>query len=153
MKRNASKITDFLALTVFAVFAVCVLLVLLYGADCYADLVRRGEETFRSRTAVGYLTTRVRQAESVSVTDLEGCDALVFHENTDGLSFVTYVYCYEGFLRELYCAPGASLPPSAGEKIMEAEKLSLLAADGLLTANIDGTDVILQLRGKEGSGS
>ena len=50
MKKNASKITDSLALTVFAVFAVCVLVVLLYGAGSYRALVQRGEESFRLRT-------------------------------------------------------------------------------------------------------
>lgn len=151
MKRNASKIPDFLALTVFTVFAVCVLLVLLYGAESYGQLVRRGEETFQRRTAIGYITTRIRQAESVSVTDLEGCDALAFHEKSDGMSFVTYVYCYDGYLRELYCAETTAFSPNAGERIVEAEKLHLFAENGLLTVSIDGTELVLQLRGKEGS--
>ena len=46
MKEKRSKLTDLLALTVFAVFALCVLLVLLSGAKVYRGLVQRGEENF-----------------------------------------------------------------------------------------------------------
>ena len=67
MKKNASKITDLLALTVFAAFAVCLLIVLLFGAQLYQNLVQRGEESFRQRTATQYLRTRVQQAEHISL--------------------------------------------------------------------------------------
>ena len=72
MKEKGTKLTDLLALTVFAVFALCVLLVLLSGARVYRGLVQRGEESFTSRTAARYVTMRVRQAESVAVGDFEG---------------------------------------------------------------------------------
>ena len=96
MKKNASKITDLLALTVFAVFAVCVLVVLLYGAGSYRALVQRGEESFRLRTCTQYVATRVLQAETVTVADFDGCPALQLSEQVDGTVYVTRVYCCGG---------------------------------------------------------
>lgn len=150
MKKKFTKITDLMALLVFAAFAVCVLLVLLYGADGYQNLVQRGEESFQLRTATQYVATRVRQAESVAVADFEGCEALTIREQIDGSVYVTRVYCYGGYMRELFCAENAALPPETGEKIMPAENLHFAIEDGLLTASVDGQQVILQLRGKEG---
>ena len=150
MNKKYTKITDFMTLLVFAVFAVCVLLVLLYGAQVYQNLVHRGEESFGLRTATQYVSTRVRQAESVTVTDFEGCPALTIQEKIDGTVYVTRVYCCEGFLRELFCAESASLPPEAGEKIIPAESLQLDVKDGMLTVYVDGQRIILSLQGKTG---
>ena len=150
MKKNASKITDLLALTVFAAFAVCLLIVLLFGAQLYQNLVQRGEESFRQRTATQYLRTRVQQAEHISLSDFQGCEALAIREEIDGIPYVTRVYFYEGFLRELFSAESAALAPGDGEKIMPAESLDFQIDDDLLTAVVDGQEVVLHLRGKVG---
>ena len=146
MKKNASKITDLLALTVFAVFAVCVLVVLLYGAGSYRALVQRGEESFRLRTCTQYVATRVLQAETVTVADFDGCQALQLYEQVDGTVYVTRVYCCGGYLRELFCAADADLSPGDGEKIIEAGSLCLSVDGDLLTASVDGVPILLQLR-------
>ena len=148
MKRKFSRITDLPVLTVFAVFAVCVLTVLLCGAQVYQTLVDRNAESFGVRTAAQYLSTRVRQAEDVAVTDFEGCEALTMHERIDGMTCVTRVYCYDGYIRELYGTEVAVLPPQSGEKIMPAEELRFSAEGDLLTVQVDGHVIYLQLRGK-----
>ena len=150
MKKNPFKITDLLALTVFAAFAVCVLVVLLSGAQVYQTLVQRGEESFRLRTATQYVATRVRQAEDVTVADFDGCEALCIREEIDGEVYVTRIYCCNGYLRELFCAQSAELSPEDGEKIMEAERMSFSQNEDLLTVSVDNQNVILQLRGKAG---
>ena len=96
------------------------------------------------------MSTRVRQAERVAVTDFDGCQALTVYERIDGATYVTYVYCYDGYLRELYCAENARLQKDAGEKIMPAESIRFSVAGDLLTATVDGNRILLQLRGKEG---
>ena len=150
MKKNPFKITDLLALTVFTAFAVCALVVLLSGAQVYQRLVQRGEDSFRLRTASQYVTPRVRQAENVTVADFDGCEALCIQEEIDGKVYVTRIYCYDGFLRELFCAQSAELSPEDGEKIMEAERMSFSQDEDLLTVSVDNQNVILQLRGKAG---
>ena len=60
MKEKRTKMTDLLALLVFAMFAVCVMAVLLTGAKVYRNVVDRGEAQFEARTAVQYVTTHVR---------------------------------------------------------------------------------------------
>lgn len=149
MKEKRSKLTDLLALTVFAVFAVCVLLVLLSGAKVYRGLVQRGEESFAARTAARYVTMRVRQAGTVAVGDFEGCDALVIPEQIDGATYLTRVYFYDGYIRELYCAENAALSPADGEKILPAGSLHVELEESLLTVSVDGQTLYLDLYGKE----
>ena len=149
MKEKRSKLTDLLALTVFAVFALCVLLVLLSGAKVYRGLVQRGEENFAARTAARYVTMRVRQARTVTVGDFEGCEALVIPENVDGATYLTRLYVYDGHIRELYCAENAALSPADGEKILPADSLRFDLEGNLLTVTVDGQALYLDLSGKE----
>lgn len=147
MKEKAYKITDLLSLTVFAVFALCVLLVLLIGGRVYRNLVDGGSESYQSRTAVQYVATRVRQGNTVAVESFDGGDALVLREEINGRSYVTRIYCHEGWLWELYCAESAQLSRADGERVLEVEKLAFSLTDGFLTALIDGQTLRLQLRG------
>ena len=148
MNKKFSNTTDLLALAVLAVFAVCVLMTLLFGVRVYRNLVRRSEDSFERRTAAQYVATRVRQAETVTVTDFEGCEALTIHDQIGGTTYVTRLYCHEGYLRELFCAENAALQPDAGEKILPAEQLELAIENDLLSVRVNGVHVLLQLRGK-----
>ena len=142
MKKNHSQITNLAALLVFTVFALCVLLVLLTGANLYRSLVEDGEAQYLRRTSLQYLTTRIRQAEAVEVGTFQGCPALILEEAED---CTTWVYCYEGWLRELYTVPGAQVLPGDGEALLEAEALSLQQEGNLLTLTLDEDTLYLWL--------
>lgn len=150
MKHSSRKITDVLALGVFTVFALCVLLVLLAAAGVYRGQVRGARERFARRTAVRYITTRVRQGEGLTVEDFGGCPALVFREESGGEAYLTRVYCQGGYLRELYAPEGAALCPEDGEPVVRAETMEPYLEDGLLKVELEGQLLLLHLgAGKE----
>ena len=156
MKQKTIKhhIDGFIALLLFGVFAVCVLAVLLTGADAYRRLTRRDNAAYDRRTCVQYVATRVRQADTldgVSVEDFGGTACLALRDG----DYVTRVYCYDGWLMELYCAGGSELDPEDGERVMAAQALDLSLEDGLLTiaaTDAQGTEstLLLSLRSGEG---
>ena len=126
--QNKRKIDNLLVLLLFGVFAVCILSVLLTGADAYRRLASRDQHSYDQRTAAQYLTTRVRQADrlgDVSVQVFEGQDVLVFREVIEGGAYETLVYCYDGYLRELFVAAGGGFLPEDGEKVLAAQGLSI----------------------------
>lgn len=149
------KMGSLLALMVFGVFAACLLFLLLTGADVYQKMRQRDTATYESRTAVQYMTTRVRQAdraERITAEMFDGLDALVLLEEIDGETYETKLYCYDGWLTELYAAADSDLSPADGEKILELRELELSLQDGLLQAKLtlpDGREesLSLQLRG------
>lgn len=115
-----------LALLLLGVFGVCVLSVLLTGADAYRGLTERDQAAYGRRTAAQYLTTRVRQADrwnGVSVEAFGEREALALTEEIDGETYVTWVYYDDGYIRELFTFAGADLTPEDGEKIIEAHDL------------------------------
>lgn len=157
MKRRGIQhhLDGLLALLLFGVFAVCVLSVLLTGARAYRRLMDRDRDSYSRRTCVQYIATRVRQADrlgGVSVEPFGDTNALTLTE--DG--FVTRVYWHEGYLMELYAGEDAKLSPEDGERIMEAESLSLSVRRGLLTVDVTGDSgrpdwLLLYLRSGRGA--
>ena len=147
-----------MGLLLFGVFAVCVLSVLLTGAGAYRRLTERDRAAYDRRTAAQYIATRIRQSDTlggIDVTAFGDADALLLREGEG--PFVTWVYCHDGYLMELYCAEDAGLEPQDGERVLAADSLTAVIEDGLLTATIygrEGVDTIrLSLRSGEGAAS
>lgn len=141
------------ALLLFGVFAVCVLAVLLTGADAYRSLTQRDQDACDRRSCTQYITTRVRQADyahGIAVEEDFGGGALVLDANQ---KYRTWLYCQDGWLMELYCLAEEPLEPEDGRKLMEAEDLKLSLKDDLLQVSVtteDGIEdtLLLSLRGE-----
>ena len=145
MKERNGKfsIDGVLALVLFGIFALCVLAVLLLGARAYQRLTERGQESYQERTAAQYIVTRVRQADNkgaVSLGSVGSVEALELTEYIDGTAYVTRVYCYDGYICELFSASTLEFQPADGERILSAQSVDFTLEDGLLTAEITGED-------------
>lgn len=156
MRRRIVKhhLDGLIALLLFGVFAVCILAVLLTGADAYRRLTERDEAAYDRRICAQYVATRVRQADSlegVAVEEFGGGDALVL---TAEEGYATRIYYHEGYIMELYSEAEPLLGPEAGEKIMEAQGLELSLEEGMLKVTAIDTEgrrstLLLSLRSKE----
>lgn len=144
------------ALLVLAVFAVGILGTLLGGAGIYRRLTLRDQQSFNSRTCTQYITTRVRQAAGqVQIARFGTGDALLIREMIDGEPYLTRVYCFDGWLMELFSAETGSFDPQDGEKLLPAQDLSLEMENGLLSVRITdgsgtGHTLYLHLHRQEG---
>ena len=152
MKRRLTEyhFDGLIALTLFGVFAVCVLIVLLTGADAYRRLVVRGDEVIDRNACVQYISTRVRQAanpKEVAIEDFGEGNALVCGQTGYG----TRVYYYDGYIMELYADTSLSLHPRDGERIMESQGVEMALDDGLLSVTAidsegESTSMVLSLQ-------
>ena len=131
--RNQEKhfIVDILfVLALFGVFAVSALALVTIGADVYQHTVEDMSVNYDSRTAVSYIMEKVRQsdtADSISLTTLEDVPALCMLSKIDEDTYCTYLYYYEGHLKELFMRQGTSLGGQllpAGTDILELTDLT-----------------------------
>ena len=160
IKEQKRKADTVLVLVLFGVFAVCILAVLLTGADAYRRLAERDEISYDRRVAAQYLATRVRQADEagcVAVESIDGVDVLILREEIEGEHYETRVYCYEGYLRELFAGEGEAFAAGDGEQILKAESMALSLEKQVITAEITDSDgqvqtMTLYLRSGEGRG-
>lgn len=158
MKRITKEhdISTVAALLLLGVFAVCILSVLLTGAKAYRKLTERDHVSFEKRTCIQYIATKVRQApDEVLVEQFGGSDALVLTEQIEGETYLTRVYCHNGYLMELFTSTGDEFFPEDGEQILPAQELSLDKNGALLTilvtdAQQETAELKLSLRSEEG---
>jgi len=93
------------AISLFCVFAATCLVVLFIGAGVYRATVNEMERSYEISTSLSYVATRIRNHDvsgSVSVSELGGADALVLEREINGRIFQTWIYFYDGSLRELF---------------------------------------------------
>ena len=129
-KRRQRGIHALPPLVLVGVFAACILSVLLTGAGVYRDLTQRGRDAAAQRTAGQYLATRVHQwdtAGAVEVGAFAGASALLLHEEIDGEAYVTRIYYWDGYIRELFTLAGGEFSPEDGEAVLAAGGLTFSA--------------------------
>ena len=152
MKDNKKEhsLSTIAALLLFVIFATGVFAVLLTGAKVYRGLTQRDASAYDSRTCSQYLASKLRQAPSpdaVSVSEFGGAEALVITQVIDGDAYTTQIYCYNGWLMELFCVAGGEFSPEDGEKVLPASGLKVTQQGDLLMISVtDGNGEHLQLR-------
>ncbi len=124
-KHEKNHIVDVLfVLALFVVFTLSALVLVILGASVYKQTVNYMDENYTARTAYSYLTEKVRQNDlydSISIGQLEGTTALVLTREIGGTDYATYLYLYDGSLRELFMRQGSDIgsdPLSAGQEIL-----------------------------------
>ena len=121
------KVDTVFPLILFGVFAVSVLLVLLAGAGAYQDIAARMERQYEERTCLSYLDAKVRHydaAGQVAVEMLDECQALALYEEIEGVRYKTLIYCYDGYVRELFFEDGLAFQAEDGQRVLLAQDLS-----------------------------
>ncbi len=151
MKTNRRKIdASFLApLLLFTIFTLCVVLVLLMGAKVYETAVDRDQRSFDHRTAVQYLSNRVRQLDCdgawfvgdfYEAQPQEAGNTLYFREIFRDEVYYTRIYCHDGYLYELSSIADGSFEPTDGEKILAMNALQFSKENGMLKIHFRHTD-------------
>ena len=132
MKQNS--ISKVAALLMLAFFALSVLAVLLSGAKTYQSLTEKGTDDYARRTCLQFISTKLKQAPAeITIGQFGDGDSLVFPQQVGSRLFVTRIYCYDGWLMELYSLDSPQFRPEDGEKILPLDSLSITRQEGLIT--------------------
>lgn len=151
MKRGnrSLRITALAPLLLFAVFASCVVIVLLFGADNYQKLTQRDQDSYQYRTAVQYLTTRVRQSDAVGTVFVgdfyeavpkESGNTVFIYKTVGDRVFYTRIYCYDGYLCELFAEKNETLEPEDGERVFATKQMRVAWNEVRLCFELELTD-------------
>lgn len=135
MKKTNYGLDVLAGLLLLCVFAAGLFFALASGARIYKDVSRVMEEQYTARTALGYVTTKLHQSDAagaVSLGTLDGTPALLIRETMDGADYLTYIYCSDGYIMELFCPAAAQLTPADGLPVVPAEALTFSQEDGLI---------------------
>lgn len=141
---TSHKIDTVFVAALFTVFAATAFLVVLIGAKQYQNTADSMDYNYEIRAASSYLVEKVRQNDSAShiaISELEGIPALCLTSEENGMRYITYIYCYDGALRELLVSEHSVYAPNAGQQIVPLGDFAPEAIDsGLIRITITGTD-------------
>ena len=122
-------------ITLFAVFAISVVVLTGIGARVYQNIVDEMQDNYSSRTSFSYIYNKIHQNDSegnISIGSYGGTDALIISEEIDNITYCTYLYCYDGSLKELFTRADQSFDPSYGTDILPLDAFSLTAVTDTL---------------------
>ncbi len=132
-------------LSLFCMFAISSVLLILLGADVYQKTLQRMAANDTSRTSVLYLTEKIRQTkapDSLHIVSKNGTQVLMLTTTIQDITYATSLYEYNGYLYELFARTDLELSPDAGQPIVELHDLSFskITPDILEIRFTDSTD-------------
>ncbi len=110
------------------VFAVSALSILILGANIYASTNGRLRVNDENRTALSYIAEKIRQNDKeggIAVAFIDGTNCLAMSAVYNEVPCTTYIYEYEGMLKELFINDGIPVTLKNGKDIMELSSLSI----------------------------
>lgn len=120
-----------------AVFLFLSIGLVMLGGSLYRHIMNGASENDRLRTAFSYVANQVRRADAydgIGVGEWGEQEALVLVQNYGGWEYITYLYYYNGALRELFVEKGTELDPEAGLPIVWLEGAGVqMDKQGLIT--------------------
>ncbi len=139
-RESNSKFDLFAVLLLLCAFSVAVLSLLLTGAGTYKGITQEGRAAQDMQTEALYISQRVfsaRSWEDVSAARYGGTDCLEIKSEAGGETWVTRVYCHDGWLMELFSVSDMPFDPAAGEKVAKASSLTVTRTDELLNVRLE----------------
>lgn len=144
MKRNSQHSIDFaFVLLLFCILTMCSLAVVYIGSQVYSSTATTMENQYSISTATDYILEKTRQtlaSSQIEIKKSDHDDILCLHETYDQKPYTTYIYVYQGQLKELLISDQTLFQKENGETIMNADNLQLNLDGQLLsiTLTIDG---------------
>ena len=135
MKKKTLGFDAVIGLFLICVFAAAMLIALASGAKIYESISDVMEEQYTSRTALDYVAAKVHACDAdggVEIGRIGGEEALLLHETYGAIRCTTYIYCYDGYICELFAIDGEDFEPTAGLHVLNAQALHFSLADRLL---------------------
>ena len=160
---SRNKISDIFPILLFLVFTLSALGIVLASVQIYQRILKQSEDNYNTETAVAYMTEKYRNHDEkgrITVEPFMGHDAVLIRENIKEVPYVTYIYAYDGYMRELFIEEAEldKCVEDSGNRILEmqdfkAEKISdRLVHLKFTDPNGGSTEAYLSLQSSGGEG-
>lgn len=130
---RSRHVIDFIfPIALFFVFAASSLVVLILAADIYGSTTNQLQANDENRTALSYISEKIRQNDTggaLEIINIEGTECLALSADYNDVPHTTYIYEYDGMLKELFVRDDVSVSLEDGKDIMAISSLSISRID------------------------
>lgn len=121
LRSTIQKMDTLFVLSLFALFASTTFVLIILGLRQYQTTTATMHHNDEIRTAVSYLREQIRQADcnsSISVNQFYDTSAITISSQSDNAFCYSYIYFYDGYLRELTVRDNSLPNPESGKKLI-----------------------------------
>lgn len=125
---NKHMVDVLFVLTLFFVFALSSLTLVILGANVYRTTVDHMSNNFNTRTSYAFVTQKFRQQDNegmVTIGEFDGHEAVILSEAVGGTLYNTYLYESDGYLCELLARADVNLGADSGSKVIKINDYSV----------------------------
>lgn len=122
-------------------FGFCAVSLVLSGAHIYQSTTDGLKQNYTVRTAVAYLQEKVREYSSSSQVEvlIENNQTVLALYEPDDTGYVTYIYLYQGKLRELFTKKERGIEWESGQELVAADTFFVIKQkEDLLRIDLSG---------------
>ncbi len=130
-KKNKS-FDSFFILALLCMFAVGVLLTVIFCVNAYKSVREKMDYNFNQITPLSYIATKVRQfdaSDAIRLDEKDGTSALVIKTLDGDEVCETWIYNYEGYIYEIYIDEKSDFSLSDGIAIFENSRIEFSIDD------------------------
>ncbi len=128
LNSNTQKVDTVFVMLLFVLFAVTTFVLILMGVKQYQVTADTMGDNYQIRTSTSYLVEKVRQNDNdqgIQIAQLDGTTALALRSKIDDVTYITYIYYYDGYLRELFVSEDSVYTLETGQEIIELEDFKI----------------------------
>lgn len=134
LKLNTSshKFDTVIVMLLFALFAVTSIVLVIIGIKQYNVTADSMSDNYQIRTATSFLQEKCRQNDdnnSFFISEVDGNKALAIEDESEDKTYTTYIYFYEGNLRELLVTEDSVYSADAGQSIIQLKSFKIKKVD------------------------
>ena len=159
LEPNARKTDTVIVMLLYFLFAVTAFILILIGIKQYNHTTKSINDNYQIRTTSSYITEKIRQHDGgfgISVTSINTSSgapvsAIAFSEMIENKLYTTYIYFYDGYLRELFINNDSVYTIESGQPIVELQNFIVNTENNnsfsVLFTSTNGTSQKMFIRG------
>jgi cell division protein FtsX len=129
LQKQKHTIDILFVLTLFLLFVIITLLILMMGANTYKNVSSTVTARYNETTCMSYIANKVRSYDEngeVYISKINNIPSLMLKQTIDDETYLTYLYAYEGKLMELNCMENdISVTADSGSAIVDLSELQM----------------------------
>ena len=138
--RETHRIDSIFIMLLFFLFALTAFVLIMIGVRQYKSTANAMDYNYEIRTVTSYLREKTRQNSSnssISIETIDGTNALCLKNTLNNTIYNTYIYYYDGSLREMYIQDGTPFTLNLGQQIVTISGFDMVKTDdGLIIVTI-----------------
>ena len=128
LSTSSHKFDTVIVMLLFALFAVTSFVLIIIGIKQYNVTADTMSNNYQIRTATSFLQEKIRQndaGDSINISEIEGIKALAIDSVIEDTKYTTFIYCYDGYLRELLVTEDSVFSKESGQSIIELKSFDI----------------------------